>query len=248
MEEPSSPRPRGVLHPVLDVENQKICLRDGEGDDIPLTALTPDFSEATFDLKDGRKLRLFSGAGRYWFDTPVEISIDGTLIDGNYGRDRFWARAWCYSLGLQIFVTLLTTYLGFSTLISDPINGFRKLSTAGKIDLAGSLMFLVALCFVRYLYLNFKPQISIYCSNLVMFAQLFWESRHQLDEGFFQWWSANGGIILLILWICLRSTVAVNYLADNGHPEAPAKGPWISWDDWPYPKPPGSFWRRWTLQ
>ena len=244
----SSPRPRGVLYPVLDVENQKISLRDGEGDDFPLTALTPDFSEATFDLKDGRKLRLFSGAGRYWFDTPVEIAIDGQLIDGNYGRDRFWARAWCYFLGLRAFVTLLTTYMGFSSLIFDPINGFFRLSAAEKNDLVGSLIFLVALGFTRHLYLTSKPRFSFYCSSLVVIAQVFWDSRHQFDEGFFRWWISNGGLFILILWICIRSGIAVNQLAKNGHPEAPARGPWISWDEWPYPKPPGSFWRRWTLQ
>ena len=244
----STPRPRGALHPVLDAESQEISLRDEEGDLVPLTPITSDFSEATFYLKDRRKLRLFSGAGRYWFDTPVEITIDGKLIDGNYGRDRFWARAWCYFLGLRAFVTLVTTFMGFSFLILDPIDGFHRLSAAEEMDLFGSLIFLVALGLVRHLYLNFKPRISFYCSSLVIIAQVFWDSRHQFDEGYFQWWISNSGLLILILWICLRSSAAVSHLAKNGHPEAPAKGPWISWDEWPYPKPPGSFWRRWTLQ
>ena len=230
---------------VLEPESGALSLVSGAGSPRPLTALTQSFTREDFDLEDEFILSIWSGAGRYWFDSPAEMAINGKLIDGNCGRDRFWARAWYYSLGFWIFIATLLTAGNLVSLLLLSFYGSDEGFLGESLPFYFAPPILVALVMVQRLFLT-RPIASFNISSPLIIVATIGLSVVGA-EGFLDWLMSSGFWNALVVVFCLRCGISMNRLRKSCYELVPMRGPWISWDELPYEKPAGSPLVRWVL-
>ena len=245
--------PLDELFLALDPEDGQLRFGNRLNSPVTLPRLTADVPRTEIELDEGRRLEIWPGAGRRWFDSPAEMSIDGNWLSGNYGRERFWVRAWYYSLGLPIFLLTTMSAAALAAVVLKRRYGdngglFAQLGSP-LTTLMAILIPLALFLLVQRFFLS-RPIPAFYLSGLLTIT--FWlggpfVTSEVTSEGTWDGFSLPGlWIVCGFLLLFRQCRLSLNRLTATGHPQAPLKGPWISWHDVPFETPPAKP-TRWLL-
>ncbi len=214
---------------VLSEIGDKVAIRIGGETSMPAFRLTREAESFSMRLTDGRNLEVQIRQGRGWLDAAVEFWVDGVRSNSTMWEERFRVKAWYYFL---LILSLFFLGIGLIPIGLDVATSWFGLDTNLHEGLGQSSAFSVAGALLGWICLRFRanPMEALRIQHLAFVLLLCTTPLAATGISL----SSLPGILLLAcavvpLWISVR--IAVNSLANTGHPDAPLKGPWISWSD-----------------